>query len=868
MLSQTATSTKYRKFLSFLLYFYSKNAYTPNRHICINFILLTQNPLLNCIFYTFLQDFNNFFSLSFLSFYKNITIKNHFFVKFKKIRNYRHLFRLEKFKFKIRTRLNSIHLFFHSSRRHTLLTNTKPRVVANKKFAGFYFFIYKSVFKKNWNFLIGNVISPFYWELNSKKSYKMNTSDNSFFKIDKPRFFKKYLEKKNSPFLRKVFINNFFYLSNFFIKYDNFVYHMSLKTSTILKPSISDELNKPYLFLNNSNLYKDPLFYSNQCNYLLIKHYSSIFNFIKNSRYLPKKFNMNLFLKLNNLNKTFSKNYFKSRWSRVKNFTHSLSVFFVFKNQKNVIIKNRRVLKTLDKKKFVYNRYLLTHNVKKKKIRSKVSKLIKTLLFNIFKKTNKFNLFYHKWLFFRFFYLKTRKLKKIFTMHIFLNSKRTSKRLKINKIKRPGINLNTIFFKKRTFIKFYFFKSLFKRKFSNVTIQDNYLNHSFDNEVRQFNNYERSEIWINFKPIIFFSREKTLFLLDSFGFLNISIVNPFSHLLEYSHNLKKVLYSFTYKNEIHRFVLKRYQKTNFFSHFNSHELTELDEFDELIDLRDSTDKFSVFPNNLSNLDNYVNSFHFFNNYSDASPHFQYFSNFFTKSKKFRFLRKRIGLWRSFTETPSEFNIKRIRFKPGYMSQWREARKVLQTSLDLKFRYQYRLTRYLTRYNKYNRFNTYLSLEMQLLNVLIRSRFFPDNYLITTFLNNNLIFINGFVCNNPFYHLFLNDLIQLVVNVKYYILYKWLLNWTLKKKNRLKKVLRRKSMANKDTDEKKRSFLLPKWILFSRNSLDDVAKYLEIDYFTLSFFIVFEPLTWSELNYYNVINVRYPVMSLYNWKYIT
>lgn len=71
------------------------------------------------------------------------------------------------------------------------------------------------------------------------------------------------------------------------------------------------------------------------------------------------------------------------------------------------------------------------------------------------------------------------------------------------------------------------------------------------------------------------------------------------------------------------------------------------------------------------------------------------------------------------------------------------------------------------------------------------------------------------------------------------------------------------MANKDTDEKKRSFLLPKWILFSRNSLDDVAKYLEIDYFTLSFFVVFEPLTWSELNYYNVINVRYPVMGLYN-----
>lgn len=143
--------------------------------------------------------------------------------------------------------------------------------------------------------------------------------------------------------------------------------------------------------------------------------------------------------------------------------------------------------------------------------------------------------------------------------------------------------------------------------------------------------------------MLFFSREKTLFLLDSFGFLNISILNPFSPVLEHAHNLKKVLYSFTNKNEIHRFVLRRYQKINFFSHFTTSELNESGELDDLNELISSTNNFPFSPDNLSNLDNRIDSFHFFNNFSRSFPHFQYFSNFFTKSKKFKSLRGQIGL---------------------------------------------------------------------------------------------------------------------------------------------------------------------------------------------------------------------------------
>jgi hypothetical protein len=173
---------------------------------------------------------------------------------------------------------------------------------------------------------------------------------------------------------------------------------------------------------------------------------------------------------------------------------------------------------------------------------------------------------------------------------------------------------------------------------------------------------------------------------------------------------------------------------------------------------------------------------------------------------------------------SDFNIKRIKFKPGYMTMWREARKILKTSLNLKIKYQYKLTNYLSKYKKFIKFKTFLFSEMRLFNILIKSRLFNDYSLVQSFLSNNLVFLNGFSCVNSNIQIFAGDFIQLIINIKYYILLRWFSNLALKRKNKIKNVLRKKNSNFNKSDEKKKSYSMPQWILFSKNTIDDVSNY--------------------------------------------
>jgi hypothetical protein len=69
-------------------------------------------------------------------------------------------------------------------------------------------------------------------------------------------------------------------------------------------------------------------------------------------------------------------------------------------------------------------------------------------------------------------------------------------------------------------------------------------------------------------------------------------------------------------------------------------------------------------------------------------------------------------------------------------------------------------------------------------------------------------------------------------------------------------------------KKKKSYNIPKWILSNKNLFDDCSNYLEVDYFTLSAFIIYEPFLWSDINFYNLIEQKFSIINLYNWKYIT
>ena len=213
-------------------------------------------------------------------------------------------------------------------------------------------------------------------------------------------------------------------------------------------------------------------------------------------------------------------------------------------------------------------------------------------------------------------------------------------------------------------------------------------------------------------------------------------------------------------------------------------------------------------------------------------------------------------------------ILRIRFKPGYSRQWRFFRSDLKEFLGITTRYQYRLSILLERIYVKDRQVNELNLQLSLLPFTVQTQLVPDFWSAEEIFKANWLFINGWVCRNKNLTLLLNDFLQLIVSLKYYITIKWLLSWSVKNRFRVTKL-------NSKWSKKKPSFYgksvrqrLPNWLFTLKYSFYDVPKYTEVDFFTLSSFVILPPGSTSnvtvDLNYKS----QSKVFNLYNWKYIT
>jgi hypothetical protein len=69
------------------------------------------------------------------------------------------------------------------------------------------------------------------------------------------------------------------------------------------------------------------------------------------------------------------------------------------------------------------------------------------------------------------------------------------------------------------------------------------------------------------------------------------------------------------------------------------------------------------------------------------------------------------------------------------------------------------------------------------------------------------------------------------------------------------------------DDKQRSRNFSNWIINNKHLLIDVPNFIEVDYFTLSIFCLFNNSFIDSRNPYSFIDIRYGILNLYNWKYI-
>jgi len=211
-------------------------------------------------------------------------------------------------------------------------------------------------------------------------------------------------------------------------------------------------------------------------------------------------------------------------------------------------------------------------------------------------------------------------------------------------------------------------------------------------------------------------------------------------------------------------------------------------------------------------------------------------------------------------------IKRIKFKPGYMNYWRQARSELKKTLNLKLTYQFNLTFYLLKLNKFNSHIAFLIRELSIINLLHLSRVILVKQFVNEFLQNHLVFVNGTCVTDPSFQLYKFDLIQLIVHLKYYMFFKYFLNILLKNKFFIKKILRYKNRFT--YINKKRPSTLSEKLKSRFNPDNDIPAYLEVDFLSLAVYILYEPTLFMDFSLYQHYLNRSNVLRLYNWKYIT
>lgn len=220
---------------------------------------------------------------------------------------------------------------------------------------------------------------------------------------------------------------------------------------------------------------------------------------------------------------------------------------------------------------------------------------------------------------------------------------------------------------------------------------------------------------------------------------------------------------------------------------------------------------------------------------------------------------------------SEVRIPRIRFKPGYQRLWRQARTALKESLKLRFIYQKKLSRYIVRFFKQTNSYTFSQSEMSLEKTLMYSRLLPDLPTVNVFLQQNLVYLNGLPVTGAKASVFQNDLLQLIISKWYYVAYRWIANWTLKRHKKFKRLVYRKGLAGKHRVmklRKQKSYYTPHWIYLARYDISDIKPYLEVDYMTLSVCVVYNPYILYYYSPDDTPDLRSTIYRLYNWKYIT
>ena len=211
-------------------------------------------------------------------------------------------------------------------------------------------------------------------------------------------------------------------------------------------------------------------------------------------------------------------------------------------------------------------------------------------------------------------------------------------------------------------------------------------------------------------------------------------------------------------------------------------------------------------------------------------------------------------------------IKRIKFKPGYIIMWKKARKNLQLMLGLKFKYQHRLTRFIL--NKKDRsYRSFINCFVSLLFLIKKLNFFKSSEASLLLFEFKLVMVNGSNVPSPSFLLAKGDIISLVVFLNYYLFFfidRFIYNL---KRSKIKKWFNYAFKRHKFQFFKTRKTAFSKKFVSYNDFYSDISFIFETDYISLSAIFIINPIFLQHLHKQKFQFDPVNIYNMYNWKYI-
>lgn len=185
------------------------------------------------------------------------------------------------------------------------------------------------------------------------------------------------------------------------------------------------------------------------------------------------------------------------------------------------------------------------------------------------------------------------------------------------------------------------------------------------------------------------------------------------------------------------------------------------------------------------------------------------------------------------------------------------------------RYQKRITIAIMRYYRFKVLEILMSLEFTLLHTLTRSKLLPVRSLAERFIITGYVTVNGLPALFSNHTLCFMDFVMLTPSIRFILFYKWTLLNVEYIGRKFFYYLRKWRVRSNRPYPKTSSYRIPDWVRKVILYKESTPSYLEIDFTTMSFVNIFEPIdTFNNLHYLTLNTYTPATVRGFNWKSLT